>query len=405
MQKFEAEVDASSAKGANGGIPGSLATVVDKTGKIIYQYASGVKGVTPDAQPIDANTTFFMASCTKLITSITILQAVERGILTLDDPIDKHIPELASQPIIQAKEGTDPPFILTPATKPITIRHLLTHSSGFGYDVMHPLLAAWRTSRGQKAGEVHRLDIVNDYGVPRLFESGEGYIYGPSLDFAGLVLGRVTGSSLGQWCTENVFKPLGMESTTFRLLENPGFNERLMRMSTRKGDGTLEDGPEQVFAIDPVDEAGGVGSYSCAWDYTRVLADLMKASPTLLTKESVDLLFTPQFADGSASFKALQAAKGFGVFDGWLGLPLSEGADLQYNHGLGGLVIVEDIQSEKYFKPKGTLTWGGMPNLLWAVNREKGIGLLFATHVLPWGDVETQRLWKVFENEVWRNFG
>jgi CubicO group peptidase (beta-lactamase class C family) len=247
---------------------------------------------------------------------------------------------------------------------------------------------------------------VNEYGTPRLFESGEGWMYGPGLDWAGLVLGRATNSSLGKWCEEHIFKPLGMNSTTFRLLEKPQVKDRLMAMSTRKGDGTLTPGPEQTFAIDPVNEAGGVGSYSCAYDYTRVLADLLKDSPTLLKKESVDLLFTPQFAPDSAPHKALQAGRSMGMFDGMIGLPFSEPADkIQYSHGLGGLLIVEDIKTEKYLKPAGTLTWSGMPNLLWSLNREKGIGFLYATQVFPYGDPESQRLWKVFETEVWRNLG
>jgi len=154
MDKFDEFLSEATRKGSNN-VPGAVVVVVDKSGmaclgtealnvnqavgQIIYKNAKGFNGVSTNAEPLDFDQTFFLASCTKPITSITALQAVERGLIGPDETLDKHLPELAVQPIIEPRHGSS--FELRAATKSITLRHLLTHSSGAVYDVIDPTLA------------------------------------------------------------------------------------------------------------------------------------------------------------------------------------------------------------------------------------------------------------------------
>jgi hypothetical protein len=127
-----------------------------------------------------------------------------------------------------------------------------------------------------------------------------------------------------------------------------------------------------------------------------VLSDLLKDEPLLLHKSSVDQLFTPQLAEGSNALEEFKADQ-FGykpALDDSL-----EGVTANYT--LGGLLLLEDVQRENYFKPKGTLSWTGLPNLLWSVNRERKLALFIAIQTVPWADRKSFELVARFETAVW----
>lgn len=120
---------------------------------------------------------YWIASCTKLIASIAALQCVERGLITLDESLSAHLPELASQPIIAAS-GEKEFFEMREATNPITLRQLLTHTSGVVYDFLNPTLAMWRNSRGEKFGRLPETGRTEEISYPRIAEAGETWNYG-----------------------------------------------------------------------------------------------------------------------------------------------------------------------------------------------------------------------------------
>lgn len=378
----------------------SSTSLTGRLGNYVYKKVAGFNGVVEDAVELDFDQTFFLASCTKLIGAIAALQCVERGLIGLDDPLDQHLPELNSQPIV--KQKGDAAFVFEKPTKPLTLRHLITHSSGAAYDVMDPTLIAWRRSRGENPKFSTSGFVAKNYAYPRTFEAGEGWMYGAGLDWASLLVVRLTnqGSIRGfeDYVEENIAKLLGITSFTWHLSRKPHVSEKLMRASKRRDDGSLTDGPNPMFR-EPADESAGAGLYSNVHDYTRVLADLLKDSPVLLRKETIEQMFTPQFADGSNALKALEA-KGERTWGPIMGRS-TEG--VVGNMGLGGFLVMEDCKRENYFKPKGTLTWSGMPNLLWSVNRERGLALMFATQVVPWNDEKSQALGAAFETAVWTN--
>ncbi|KAF2631349.1 beta-lactamase/transpeptidase-like protein, partial [Macroventuria anomochaeta] len=395
MQSFEAFLDNATAKASNI-IPGAAMAVVDQHGNYVYKKVSGTNGVFDDASPLEFDQTYFIASCTKLIASIAALQLVEEGLVTLDESLDRHLPELASQPIVtQTQDGQ---LKYDQATTVITLRDLVTHSSGATYDWLDPTLWAWRASRGEVPAVVFDGDVAKGLTYPRRYESGTSWNYSGGLDWTSLLIERLTSTSFEEYVETNIAKPLGVESFTWHLSRKPHVAEKLMRMSTRKEDGALTDGPNP-FSPEPVKEAGGLGLYANAHDFTRVLADLLKDSPVLLKRASVDQMFTPQFSPGSSALRDLRA---MGEFAYKCALDDSmEG--VVTNHGLGGLLIEEDVQRENYFRPAGTLSWSGLPNLSWGINRERGLATFFATQVSPWADRKTWDVIARFETAVWRN--
>ncbi|OCL05447.1 beta-lactamase/transpeptidase-like protein [Glonium stellatum] len=400
MDHFEKLLAEATAKGANG-VSGVVVAVVDKEGNYVYKKTAGNKSLAEDAPPMDFDSTYAIASCTKLITSIAALQCVERGQITLDEPLDKLLPELAELPIIEAKANSagTPPYTLKPAKKSITLRHLLTHTSGTSYEIMNPSLIAWRADRGEEP-KMMIGKVVEGFSTPRTFEAGESWSYGTALDWAGLLVGRLNNSTFGEYVEQHIFGPLSMNSTTFHLEQKPHVRERLMAMSTRGSDGKLLPGPVRILADPAPEEIGGAGLYSSVPDYTRVLADLLKESPVVLKKETVDMMFTPQLAEGSGAHSAL-TEKEREIYSLMVGGMSSRGVKL--NFGLGSLVVLDDIETPNYYKPKGTLTWSGLPNLVWAVNREKGLALFYATQIVPWGDEKSHTLTHAFETAAWKN--
>jgi CubicO group peptidase (beta-lactamase class C family) len=367
------------------------------SGNYVYKNVAGYNGVAQGAEPLEFDQTFFIASCTKLIATIAALQVVERGLVGLDDPMDSILPELASQPILEQKD--DGTFTLHEATKSITLRQLLTHTSGATYDWASAKLIAWRISRDETPFILEDGDVAKGYAYPRAYEAGESWDYSGGLDWASLLVERITKQSFEEYVEANIAKPLAIESFTWHLSRKPTVAQKIMKFSSRQEDGTLTDGPTPFWAGDPVGEGGGAGMYANVADYTSVLSDLLKPAPIILRKETVDQMFSPQFSEGSNTLRDLKAHADLSykpALDDSV-----EGVDA--NYGLGGLVLMDDVKRTNYFQPKGTLSWTGLPNLKWSVNRERGLATFFATQVAPWADRKTFDLIARFETAVWQN--
>lgn len=406
LEAFGEELDSSTARGSTI-IPGVVAAAVDRTGKIIYSKASGYVSVNPDAAPIALDSTFVLGSCTKILTATCALQCVERGLISLDEPINKFLPELAEQPVLttetagaapsfDAEEATTAPakitFQLNPAKNKITLRHLLTHTSGVSYDVMDPRLQAWRESRGE-GSKAMTGNLLESFNTPLVHNPGESWTYGSGYDWAGLLVGRLNKTSLGKFAEENIFKPLGMKSSTFHLEKAEHVREKLVGMSIRAGAeaGGLIAGDAGL--ADPAqDELGGVGLYSSVPDYLKLLGDLISDKPVLLKAETIDLLFTPQLEVGGSTFEAMNAMGGiiWGFFQ--------SDPDFKNNHGLGSALVTEDAKVSG--TPKGTIRWSGYSGPMWAANRERGLAWFYATQVLPFGDVESGKRAEAFGKAV-----
>lgn len=325
-----------------------------------------------------AETTFHTASCTKLLTTISILQCVERGQLTLDDDISKYLDEWKEPDLLVGFDEQSGEPILHKAQKKITIHHLLTHSWGNANDLASPTIQKWKKWNNKTLGAADG-SVVSDSGQaqtsmliqslkftrflsPLLFEAGDGWVYGGGLDWSGQIIERIHGGiRLGDYMKKHIFEPLKMESSGFRPSENARIRDHLCATTIRTSTGALENG--KPFAPeDPVHDQGGGGLYSSATDYLKVLVSLLMNDGTLLKPDTVEMMFTPQLSDPKHLLAVVNPTRAI-AFRG--------GVESEaWNWGYGGMLNGEDVEG---LCKKGTMTWGGLPNLFWV----SGISISF----------------------------
>ncbi len=176
-------------------VPGIVALVTDRRG-VIYQGTFGVADVAT-GRPLTADALFRIASMTKAITSAAAMQLIEQGKFALDDPAEKYLPELAKLPVFHSFDAKTGNYQLHPASKPMTVRHLLTHSSGLGY----PFTSATLRDFKPRAGEQYPIG-------PLLFEPGEQWLYGTSTDMVGRLVEKASGQKLEDYFRQHIFAPL-----------------------------------------------------------------------------------------------------------------------------------------------------------------------------------------------------
>ena len=377
-----------------------IANNIWKLGTVLYHGASGHQSLDPDARTIDHNSTFALGSAGKFITHIAALQCVEQGLVTLDEPVYPHLQELESLKVLSRNTGPDSesqPFLLQPATKKITLRHLLSHSNGIDYEY-NPMVTEWRKSKGDEpkpdfhpTREYKSPESKLDTEVittPLLFEPGEGWLYGASIEWTQCLVVRLTDQPFTKYVNENIFNPLGMTSSTYTPQNNVEIASRILKMVRRDGD--------RLLTVNyPLKEL-----LSSVPDLSKLFVDLISQSSKLLKKEHVDLLFTPQFALESPARRYIhQDTENYAAP---AGIPPTM-KEAPVNHSLVALVVEEELPLSGM--PKGTVTWNGMPNLIWAMHKEKGLAMIFATQVLPVDDEKTIGLAMAFFKEAWSTFG
>ncbi|KIX92079.1 uncharacterized protein Z520_12233 [Fonsecaea multimorphosa CBS 102226] len=387
---FDKQFESATKPGPTRKIAGAVTIAADASGAIIYHSAKGFTSVDPEtARAMTEDTTFWIASCTKLLTTISAMQCVEQGKLSLDDDVSLFFDEWKSPDILTGwRQDTGEPHFKK-ATKKITLRQLLTHSSGMGYDFLSPDLMKWRQWRGELTrpgnGEIRKA-----YHMPLLFEPGEGWSYSCGIDWAGKMVERVNENmTLGQYMKKNIWDPLGMASTSFRLGQNERVRSRLCATTTRTPEGDLV--PADPYPNpNPKDDLGGGGLYSSAEDYIKVLISLLKNDGTLLKPETVNMMFTPQLSD-EASLVATVTEPGAGpMFRGGVDSPA-------WNFGLGGILNMKDVDG---ICKKGTMSWGGLPNLFWWIDPTAGNCGMYASQIIPPGDLESMNLSVAFRREI-----
>lgn len=359
-------------------LPALVAIAASKDGdRVTYTYGSAVWNET---EPVTTDHIFRIASMTKLITAIAALQLVESGELKPDEDLSSIIPELSEIPVL-SNEGT-----LMQSDKPVTLRHLLTHTSGFGYTLTDSLL--------------HKHDRTNwDYeDLPRRFESGERFLYGSSMDWTGKVIERVSGLSLEEYFIKNITGPLEMHHTRFNVPDS--LKQKFVSYGNRGVDGTdelTELSPRIPERITQTYNGGG-GLYSSPEDYNKVLRSLLNngvwEGVRILEKESVDVLFEPQLNDISMNIEDNYFRKG--ICCDFRGI-IKPGS----NWGFGGLI---DTEATSYGRKEGTLLWGGLYNTYWFIDRKSGIAVSMYSQHLPFNHPATTRLFEEFSALIYSDY-
>ena len=362
-----------------------VAAMVASADKIIYSggfgkrdSASGI-GVTPES-------IFAIASMTKAITTTAAMQLVEKGKVTLDGPVSKHLPELAKLDVLEGFDAAGKP-ILRPARKPVALKHLLTHTSGFAYDVWDGNMLKYNMLHPVPPGTVAPL-------TPLIFEPGTRWQYGTGLDWTGKLVETLSGQTLEAYFQANILGPLGMTDTTF-VFPAEKF-ERLVGNFGRQADGALQ--PQtRSMPVPPKAYNGGGGLFSTVGDYTRFMQMILRKGrgpnkEQILQPKTVELMSSNQTGNSVAGrLKSFRPAISSDV-------DLHPGASDRYTFG-----FLLNQTAYEGGRSAGSLAWAGIDNTFYWIDPRKGICATIMMQFLPFVDKEAVGLLSDFEKAVYAN--
>jgi methyl acetate hydrolase len=232
--------------------PGVAAAVVDQD-RLWFLDAAGTCDVAAGA-PLTADAIFRIASMTKPITSLAAMLLVEDGAIDLDAPATRYLVELDRVRVLRSYDERDGAWTARPPSRPITLRHLLTHTAGMSYSFLDPRLTKIDT------GNMARVD------VPLLHDPGERFTYSFATAVVGSIVAAVSGTSLDEFCRARIFEPLGMIDTGYAVPAEQ--RERVVTMQVRDGSGFVERPNPPVIASRG---RGDDGLFSTAADYGKFI--------------------------------------------------------------------------------------------------------------------------------------
>ena len=317
------------------------------------------------------------------------MQCVEKGLLELDAPIAKILPEWESPDILTGFDPEGKPT-MRKARTPITLRMLLSHSSGMSYAMMDPILIQYCKATGRDPMSA-REGVEQDYFHPLLYEPGAGWMYSCAIDWAGKMVERVNNRiSLGGYMKANIFNVLGMTSTTFHPNESRDISARLCGRPMRGPDGKLSATGAPDMHGDTKEDFGGGGLFTCASDYVKVLTSLLLDDGKLLKPETAKELFAPSLPANKALNEVMN-----GPFRAALapGMPPD---GVEFNYSLGGCLAVNGVPDQG---EKNLLFWSGAPNSQWV---SLAFSFLLLSPLLVWDDPGADLCLLVHRSWAWR---
>ncbi len=314
---------------------------------------------------------FRMASMTKAITSVAVLQLVEQGLIGLDEPVNLYLPEIDLIPILRSNRQ------LVEARRPITLRHLLTHTSGFGYSFMNERLAGFE----QPEDWPHR-------DLPRLTEAGNVWIYGTSTDWVGRLVEDISGLNLEDYLRQNITGPLQMNRTWFDVPDS--LKSFIVSVGTRVAPDKPDfiESPQRISALPVVQFSGGGGLFSTMNDYLNFLECILNGGEwngvRILKEETVILMFEDQLP-------ALLGPERN---------PVDPSAGERRGQGLAwGIQTVDNDFGRK----AGSAYWSGILNAYYSIDINTGIAVVVMANYMPFLDPGVLDLYKKFEAMVRMN--
>jgi methyl acetate hydrolase len=368
-------------------IPACVAMAATST-QTTYSGAFG-KRDSKSGVDVNADSLFVIASMTKPVTSVAAMQLVEQGKLKLDEPASTYIKELGGLQVLHGFDASSGKPILQPATKPVTLRTLLTHTSGFCYDTWFADMLRWE----KESGNSFPLGTVAPL-TPLMFEPGSRWQYGTSADWSGRLVETVSGLTLEDYFQKNIFAPLGMHDTSF-LVPAAKF-DRLVSEYRRGDDGTgpLQEDPRNL-PKPPKAFNGGGGLYSTAGDYVRFMQMILRRGQgpkgeQILQPKTVDMMATIQTGDLSCG-KLKTARPGIS-------------SDVDFHPGFkDGFGFGFLINSKAYDRGRsaGSLAWAGIANTYFWIDPKKGVAGVIMMQYLPFADKEAIAVLGDFERAVY----
>ena len=370
-----------------GDVPGvtACATTRDTT---IYEGGFG-KRVLGQSATMTPDTIVWIASMTKAITGMAAMQMVERGKLELDAPAANVVPQIGKAQVLEGFDAAGKPRLRAPK-RPITLRHLLTHTAGFSYDFWSAEMKRYLEVTGTP-GIISCKNAALD--IPLLFDPGDRWEYGTNIDWAGKMVEVVSGQTLGAYLRDHVLGPLGMNDTAFKI--TPGMRQRLAKIHQRDQSGTLAPIDLEI-PQEPEFEMGGGGLYGTVGDYLKF----------------VRLMLNQGRANGKQLLKPETVAEMSRNNIGGIRLGLLKTVmpdttlDAEFFPGqpkTWGLSFMINETEAPTGRSAGSLAWCGLINAFSWIDQKKGVGGVYATQILPFFDTKSLPLYLAFETEVYRS--
>jgi methyl acetate hydrolase len=364
-------------------IPAVVAMVATPD-KITYTGAFGKRDASSGVD-VKPDSIFAIASMTKAITSAAGMQLIEQGKVRLHEPVSKILPELGKLDVLQGFDAAGKP-ILRPATKPVTLHHLLTHTSGFAYDTWDESMLKYNAQHGgPSAGAVAPL-------TPLIFEPGTRWQYGTSVDWVGRLVETVSGLTLEQYFQRNILQPLGMKDTTF-IFPAEKF-DRLVSSSRRQADGMLKEDPRNM-PVPPKAYNGGGGLFSTAPDYVRFAQMILHQGRGLqkdqiLQPKTVAMMMANQTGDISAGkLKSFRPTVSLDV-------NFHAGAVDGYTYG-----FLINKTAYPGGRSAGSLAWAGIENTFYWIDPKRSLCAVVMMQFFPFVDTQAVGLLSDFEKAVY----
>ncbi|GAA5978672.1 hypothetical protein JCM10908_004440 [Rhodotorula pacifica] len=344
------------------------------------------------AEPATEDSIFELYSCTKLPAVIAGLQLVEQGKIALDDDASRYVPELKDVKVFKGFDDKDE-LILEPLARPVKIHDLLTHTSGSLYTVFDPVMArvgAKLSGQGNVYGFGNKRENLGE--IPFVAQPGDKFCYGYSLDYLTLAVEKVSRLSLEDYFKQNIFSPLGITDISFL--------DKGKQMPMAFEDASDPTRPYQIRPNDPMSTTqhfGGAGLSGSPRSYLKLIRALLKGGEVdgarILKKETVDLMFREQFTTDEQR-KAFHRMAQLN-FDP--SIRKSGTVDPSTTHGYGGGLHA----ASETGKSAGTLSWSGMANTYWWVDRENDLAAVVFTNILPVGTRRVMDAWYDVEKQLY----
>ena len=387
VQALKESADALLREAAQAGdVPGVVAMATGREGTL-YEGAFGVRALGLPA-PMTLDTVVWIASMTKALTGAAAMQLVEQGRLELDSPATRWVPELEKQRVLEGFDAAGQPRLRL-LKRPITLRHLLTHTAGFGYDIWNERILEYQCRTGLPPLTTGKLEALKS---PLLFDPGERWNYGINLEWAGRMVEAASGQRLGKYLRQHLFAPLEMNDTGYKL--TPALRARLAKIHQRDAAGALH-ATDREMPQDAEFDPGGGALYSTAGDYLKFVRMILNRGQAggrrVLRPETVDLMGRNQMGDTPVTMLRTCQPERSNDAEFFPGAPKR-----------WGLTFMINLEPAPTGRSAGTLAWAGLGNTYYWIDPVRGVGGVYLTQILPFADGKSLPLYYAFESAVYR---
>ncbi len=370
----------------SGDVPGVVAMATKRDGPI-YEGGFGrrVLGQSPSMTP---DTVVWIASMTKAVTGAAAMQLVEQGKLDLDAPASSVIPYLGTLKVLEGFDSAGKVKTRAPK-RAVTLRHLLTHTAGFSYEIWNADIV-----RYQQVKSIPMITGCENAALktPLTFDPGERWDYGINIDYVGKMVEAVSGKKLGVYLQENLFAPLGMSSTAFKI--TPDMRARLAKIHQRSDDDKLTPVDLEITQ-EPEFEMGGGGLYSTVGDYGRFVRMILNKGEgngnQVLQPATVELMSRNNMGPNKVGMLRTVMPTLSNDAEFFPGVPKSWGLSFQIND-----------EKAPTGRSAGGLMWAGLANSYYWIDHTAGVAGVYATQILPFADKKSLPLYYAFETAVYQ---